>query len=351
MSESSDDRSITPGGSLLPPVATPARTAPRSHVLNPDGGCSFDLAPRDLTTAIADPARTIWLDIDSTNRHQHALLEKLFHFHPLAIEDTLNPDSRVKAEAYDGYLFLVLRAVQFRESTPDPYDLETSNLAIFIGPNYVVSVHAGESDVVRHVSELMHQNHDVLARGAARIAHLIVDASVDAWFPVLDRVDDLIDDLETRVFEHFDDRALQSIFALKRSVLALRRFLTPQREVFNVLTNRPSPLLPPDTQLYFRDVYDHVLRLTDTLDNFRELLSSTLDSYLSQVNNRLGAVTKGLTVIATLSVPFVVVSGMWGMNFASIPLSHWPHGFWFMLVLQLGIGAGLIAWLRRKGML
>ncbi len=110
-------------------------------------------------------------------------------------------------------------------------------------------------------------------------------------------------------------RALHDIFALKRTVLSLRRYLAPQREIFNVLTNRPSPLLPPESQLYFRDVYDHVLRINDSLDTFRELLSSTLDSYLTQVSNRLGSITKGLSVIATLSVPFVVISGMWGMNF------------------------------------
>jgi magnesium transporter len=131
-------------------------------------------------------------------------------------------------------------------------------------------------------------------------------------------------------------------------VLSLRRYLAPQREIFNVLTNRPSPLLPVDAQLYFRDVYDHVLRINDSLDNYRELLSNTLDSYLTQVSNRLGSITKGLSVIATLSVPFVVVSGMWGMNFVKIPLATWPHGFWVMLVVQLAVGVGLVALLRWK---
>jgi magnesium transporter len=131
-------------------------------------------------------------------------------------------------------------------------------------------------------------------------------------------------------------------------VLSLRRYLAPQREIFNVLTNRPSPLLPPESQLYFRDVYDHVLRINDSLDTFRELLSSTLDSYLTQVSNRLGSITKGLSVIATLSVPFVVISGMWGMNFERIPLHGNAHGFLLMVVIQLALGILLVALLRWK---
>lgn len=129
-------------------------------------------------------------------------------------------------------------------------------------------------------------------------------------------------------------------------MLTLRRHLSPQREVFNVLTNRPTPLLAPDAQVYFRDIYDHNLRINESLETYRELLSSTLDSYLTQVSNRLGAVTKGLSVIATISIPFVVVSGMWGMNFAHIPLAQEPHAFWYMLAVQLGIAAVVLAILR-----
>jgi len=129
-------------------------------------------------------------------------------------------------------------------------------------------------------------------------------------------------------------------------VLSLRRHVGPEREVFNILTNRPSQLLSPESQIYFRDIYDHVLRINDSIETYRDLLSSVLDSYLTQVSNRLGRVTKGLSVIATLSIPFVVISGMWGMNFDHIPLSGHPHAFWLMLVLQMAIGLALLAILR-----
>jgi magnesium transporter len=143
---------------------------------------------------------------------------------------------------------------------------------------------------------------------------------------------------------------LQDIFSVKRAVLALRRHLAPEREVFNTLANRPTHLLTVEEQRYFRDVYDHVLRLNEALEQYRDLLASVLEASLTQISNRLGAVTKGLTVVATVSVPFVVVSGMWGMNFAHIPLSDWPYGFWVMLAVQVGLGALLLLYLRRSAM-
>ncbi|HYW50003.1 MAG TPA: CorA family divalent cation transporter, partial [Gemmatimonadaceae bacterium] len=167
----------------------------------------------------------------------------------------------------------------------------------------------------------------------------------------LDRIDEFVDSLEERVYQSFDRDVMHDVFAVKRLVLAMRRHLTPQREVFNILTNRPTAFLPPESQVWFRDIYDHVLRINDAVDTYRELLANVMDSYLSQVSNRLGQVTKGLSVIATLSVPFVVVSGMWGMNFDSIPLSAHPQGFWIMLAAQLGLGAFLVALLRRWGLI
>jgi magnesium transporter len=186
----------------------------------------------------------------------------------------------------------------------------------------------------------------MLARGAERLMHAVMDSAVDAYFPILDQLDLFVDGLEERIFTSFDETALRDIFSVKRLVLSLRRHLAPQREVFNVLTNRPTPFLSRDAQVYFRDVYDHMLRINDSLETYRELLSNTLDSYLSQVSNRLGNVTKGLSVVATLSIPFVMVSGMWGMNFERVPLSHHPYGFAIMLVLQLAMGVGLVALLK-----
>ncbi|MCU0647001.1 MAG: magnesium/cobalt transporter CorA [Gemmatimonadaceae bacterium] len=316
------------------------------------GRCAADLHPRDLAQIVQQKNGLLWVDIDSSSRHQHALLEKVFGFHHLAIEDTLNPQSRVKIEEFEGYLFVIVRAVTlFTETEDDPYDLETKDLYFFLGPNYLVTVHDGVAPAVQGVAQRLLRTPDPLSRGVARVMHAIMDDAVDQYFPMLDTIDEFIDDLEERVFTDFDDSALRDIFQVKRLVLSLRRYLAPQREVFNLLTNRPSALLTTETQLYFRDIYDHVLRINESLETYRDLLSSTLDSYLSQVSNRLGTATKALSALATISLPFVIVSGMWGMNFATVPLANWAHGFWVMLAAQLLLGFMLLALLRWRKIL
>ena len=317
---------------------------------HPDGRVELDLTPARLAEA-AQGDGTLWVDLDVSVPAQAALLASVFHFHPLAIEDALNPVSRVKVDEYPAFLVVVARVVAFCETTDDPYDLETANLTVFLTPRIVVTSHTQRSPIVAQLSDRVRSNPDLLERTPARIAHLALDMAVDAYFPVLDRVDEFIDDLEQRVFGHFDERMLQEIFKVKRLVISLRRFLAPQRDVLSQLTMRPSPFLPPEAQIYFRDVYDHMLRITDALDSYRDLLSSTLDSYLTQVSNRLGAVSKGLAVVGALSVPFVVIAGVYGMNFDVIPLQHHRYGFEIMLGVQLLLGLLFLVGLRMKKML
>jgi magnesium transporter len=241
--------------------------------------------------------------------------------------------------------------VSFRDSTPDPYDLETANLTLFLTERAVVTAHLETLPAVHALVDRIEGNPDLLERGPARVAHQVLDLAVDAYFPVLDQLDEFVDDMEQRVFGHFDDQLLHEIFQVKRLVISLRRYLAPQRDVLSQLTNRPSRFLPPEAQLYYRDVYDHMLRITDALDSYRDLLSSTLDSYLSQVSNRLGGVTKGLAVFGALSIPFVVIAGVYGMNFEHIPLARHPYGFEILVGLQVLLSLSLLVTMRLKRML
>jgi magnesium transporter len=329
-----------------PAVPMADATRPAIYYEDADGKLRRDLSIAEIAEVLKTGTGQLWVDMRVTSRQCIAMLDNVFNFHPLAVEDALNPMSRVKVDEYPGFLFAIIRGLRLRSETEDPYDIETFNLSFFLGANFLVTVHGGQSPAPGIVAERVERHPDVLNRGVERVMHAIMDSAVDAYFPLLDEIDEFIDGLEARVFERFDQSALHDIFQVKRLVLSLRRHLAPQREVFNTLTNRPTPLLAPEVQVYFRDVYDHMLRINDSLETYRELLSSTLDSYLTQVSNRLGAITKTLSVIATLSIPFVVISGMWGMNFQHIPWSNEPNAFWHMLWLQLGLGAVLVAWFR-----
>ncbi len=306
----------------------------------------------DSLTAALEENRIFWVDIDSSDPEQHRLLSDIFNFHPLTIEYVDDPDSRIKIENFKEYLFLTVRAVTNSPNNETlSFDLETKNLHIYLSRKYVVSVHDGPNSCIDNVEKVIDRNPEILASGPAHVAHVIMDSAVDGYFPVLDEVDDFVDDMEAVVFGKFRESAIHEIFKVKRLVMSLRRHLSPQRDLFSALSTASPEILPQESQIYFRDIYDHVLHMIEHLDAIREVLTGAMESYLSQVSNRLGNVTKGLSVIATLSIPFVIVSGMWGMNFTNIPFTHSPLGFWIILVVQIVIGLVLLAILRWKNLL
>ena len=318
---------------------------------DPKTGIRNDLSRDEIARIVESGEGTLWVDVDTRDPGDVAILSDVFHFHPLAIEEATNPQSRVKLEEYDKYLLLIVRTVAFCETTDDPYDLDTVNISFFLGKNYLVTVHGGQTNPVASTVALLERKPELIGHGAAKLMHVIVDQAVDAYFPIIDQIDEFMDSLEEKIFAQFDQAVLRDVFAVKRLVLSLRRHLAPERDALSVLTNRPSTLLTPDTQVYFRDIYDHVLRIYDSLETFRDLLSSTLDSYLTQVSNRLGTATKALSVVATVTLPFVVISGIWGMNFEHIPLHSHPYGFTILVLAQLALGLTILAGLKWRKLL
>jgi magnesium transporter len=321
---------------------------PSSLYRRPDGVLEQDLPPLRLREIMESGEGELWVDIDSTSMHQHALLEKVFGFHPLAIEDTLSPASRVKLEEYDPYIFVVVSGIRFDQATADPFDLETFNLYFFLGKNFLVTVHAVASPSCDTTRDRLMRNPDLLGRGAEMTMHAIIDQAVDAYFPVVESLNDLVDRLEERLFDEFTEGLIQEIFKAKRTAFAFRRHIGPLREVLNVLTNRPSTYIRAETQLYYRDVYDHTIRIMESVDTTRDLLAGVLETYLSQTSNRMNRVMKQLSIVATLALPLIVVGGIYGMNFSQMPLTHHPLGFYMALGTMLVVAAVMLWWLRNN---
>jgi magnesium transporter len=330
------------------PAIPASKNWPSSLYRRPDGVLEQDLPPLRLREIMESGEGELWVDIDSTSMHQHALLEKVFGFHPLAIEDTLSPGSRVKLEEYDRYIFVVVSGIRFDQATADPFDLETFNLYFFLGKNFLVTVHAVASPSCDTTRERLMRNPDLLGRGAEMTMHAIIDQAVDAYFPVVESLNDLVDRLEERLFDEFTEGLIQEIFKAKRAAFAFRRHIGPLREVLNVLTNRPSTYIRAETQLYYRDVYDHTIRIMESVDTTRDLLAGVLETYLSQTSNRMNRVMKQLSIVATLALPLIVVGGIYGMNFSQMPLTHHPLGFYMALGTMLVVAAVMLWWLRNN---
>jgi magnesium transporter len=321
---------------------------PASIYRRPDGTVEQGLSPARLREVLGRGDGELWVDIDSADMHQHALLEKVFEFHPLAIEDTLNPNTRVKLEEYDRYIFVVTAGIRFDQATSDPFDLETVNICFFLGKNFLVTVHAFASRSCDTVRERLMRNPDLLSRGAEMTMHNIIDQAVDACFPLVEQLNALVDGLEERLFKDFDEQMIHEIFQAKRAAFSFRRLVAPLREVLNVLTNRPSAFIRPETQLYYRDVYDHTIRIVESVDTTRDLLAGVLETYLSQTSNRMNRVMKQLSVVATIALPLIVIGGIYGMNFQHLPLTNHPLGFFWALGIMVAVSVVILAWLKRS---
>ena len=320
---------------------------PTSIYRRPDGTVEEDVSPPRMREILQAGEGELWADIDSTSMHQHALLEKVFEFHPLAIEDTLSPGTRVKLEEYDRYIFVVMAVVRFDEGTPDPFDLATSNMYFFLGKNFLVTVHALPAKSCNAVRERLIRSPEQLARGVGMTMHSIIDHAVDAYFPLVEQLNGLVDGLEERLFQQFDENLIHEIFKAKRAAFSLRRHVGPLREVLTILTNRPTAYIRPETQLYYRDVYDHTIRIVESVDTVRDLMAGVLETYLSQTSNRMNRIMKQMSIVATIALPLVVIGGIFGMNFSQMPMTHHPFGFYYAL-LTMGAVSGVILWWLKK---
>jgi magnesium transporter len=304
----------TIGSEPEPEPARPARTTVR--VYQPGEQRCANPTPDQISEIIQDGACLVWVDIEDPGPEEIDLLAEEFGFHRLALEDVVNQRQRPKVDEYADYLYLVLYAPA-PPTAHRPY--RTAQIDLFIGRNYVVTARRGHVPALEDAVKRWEHLEPGLRRGAGGLLHTIGDCVVDAYFPVVDQLEDQLDSLELALFRpsgRFDARRLLQI---KRGLFTLRRAIYPLREVFNTLLRRDLKLFPPEIFPYFQDTYDHILRLLDTIDVERDVASGVLDAQLSVVSNRLNETMKRLTAIAVSVAVMGAVFGAWGMNFSTVP--------------------------------
>ncbi|HLL75800.1 MAG TPA: magnesium/cobalt transporter CorA [Pyrinomonadaceae bacterium] len=303
-----------------------------------------DCPAADISDLRVEARNIVWADVSDPTSHDFEELAEEFGFHPLSIEDCRNEHQRPKVEEYEGYYFIVL----YEASLSGPNDtLELRELNIFLGPNYLVTVHSRPIRAVGTARRLWSEWQDRENHGAGLLAYLLIDAIVDDYLPLLDVLSDRMDDLEDQIFGDFKPESIEQIFRIKKQLLFLRRTVTPLRDVFNTMLRREQPIFARETYVYFQDVYDHLIRVADTIDTLRDMLGSTMDAYLSVSGNRMNMVMKRLTSIATILMSVTLVAGIYGMNFTFMPELHWRFGYVFALLSMIGIGVGLYFYLKK----
>jgi magnesium transporter len=310
---------------------------------------------RDLSLAQAlarvSPGQVTWINVDGHgDAALFARLGERFGLHPLALEDVLNVGQRPKVERYDKHYFVVLRTLR-RAGTDDAEPAEEEQVSLFFGADWIITVQErSDGDCFDAVREAIRQGRGrVREAGADFLAYLILDAVVDAYFPVIESTAERLHALEEEAVAAPPDGTLLSIQRLRHELLALRRAVWPMREEVAVLQRDESGLVSAETKVFLRDVYDHAIQALELVETLREAAVSVLEVYLSAQNQRLNAVMKVLTVIATVFIPLTFIASIYGMNFDYMPELRWRYGYAFALGLMAVTAGLMIAYFRRKG--
>jgi magnesium transporter len=251
------------------------------------------------------------------------IVAREFAFHPLAVEDATRRHQRPKLDEYDGYLFMIFYTLDLCDGHPC-----AEEIAFFIGKNYVMTIHDGHLPALADTRERWQANvANKENRTVGFLVYTILDAIVDDYFPVIDAVAERIDALEDEIFAGGEAETQEEIFRLKRDLLDVRRIVAPERDVLNRLVRRDTPLFDPSVIVYFQDVYDHIMRVTDAVDTYRDVLSSALDANLSMTSFRLNQVVKRLTSWSIILMSVTLIASIYGMNFVYMPELSWQWGY------------------------
>ena len=287
-----------------------------------------------------------WITIDGL--HNTELLEELgniFGLHPLVLEDILNTDQRPKMEDYCDYLYIVLRNFNGQGNGA----LTSEQISIILGKNFVLSFREKESSIFEPIQERLRNNKGRIRKsGADYLVHAIIDNIVDNYFIVLENLEEKIELLEDDLLKKPTPVMLQAIHDLKRELILLRKSLWPLREAISALERSDSPLISESTGIYFKDIFDHVIAVIDSVETFRDMLSGMLDIYLSSVSNRLNEVMKVLTIIATIFMPLTFLAGVYGMNFKFMPELEWHWGYFGVLGIMLAVALYMVYYFKKK---
>ncbi len=321
----------------------------RIHALyrSADGALTEGSDPDFVAHALTDESGLVWVDLHVQSEEDGDFLRDVFDFHPLTIEDSVT--ARVdpaKADDYGGYIFIVVQALCRYD--PDR-ELQATEVDFYLGHNYVVSCHLNEVPAIVAFQDRSRRDIRLMSRGSDWLLHGLLDALVDEYLPIVDAVDDSIDDIEARMLHRPGPAILQEVMLAKRNALRLRRATTPQREIMVRLARGEFPaLISDDVGIYFRDIYDHLVRIEYLVETVRDLADGALTIYLSSVSNRLNEVMKVLTAAATIFLPLTVITGIYGMNFEEnqFPSFSAPWGFAAVIIFMIVNSIVMLAYFR-----
>ena len=307
-----------------------------------------DRTAADLPELLKDPSALIWVDMESPTEADERVLLDVFHFHPLTVEDCRENRHYPKVEEFEDYLYFIVHGVT-ADTSPERFN--TIELDGFLGANYIITYHHEFFRSIANVKQLIRTTPVACQRGPVFLMHQILDQVVDYYSPVLDGFDDRIDKLEDDIFNlrKPNNTILSEIMELKRSVLRLRRISGKQMDILYRMSRGEFALITEDMRPFYRDVYDHLVRVVDLSESYRDLISGSLEAYLSVVSNRLNEIMKVLTIFSAIMLPLTFIAGVYGMNFDHMPELHSRWGYYAVWIIMIVVAIGMLLFFRRRG--
>ena len=340
---------VAPGtlpGTLAPPEGISGETSLTIIAYDDNITEQENATIEDVRNSLSQ-CRVLWVDVDGLGDVQLiAQLGELFKLHPLALEDAVNQNQRAKVEEYPENYFVVLHVPRLEGS-----DLSVQQLSLFMGPNYVITFHHRLGEQLSPLKQNLRKRRiKITEYGSDFLAYSILDTVIDEYFPILEQFGELTDDAEDQMLIKPKSRTVGYVHGLKRELLELRRAIWPFRDALAVLIrNDETFLISAETRPYFRDLYDHTVRVIDLVETYREVASDLMDIYLSSVSNRTNDVMKRLTAITTIIMPLTLITGIYGMNFNNMPETQHPYGYFFVIAIMILIAAYLFSYFWRQG--
>ena len=306
------------------------------------------LTKEQLPELLKDKSSVVWVDMDAPTTDDERILLDVFKFHPLTVEDCRENRHYPKIEEFPDYVYFIVHGVT-ADTSPEAFN--TIELDGFLGPNYVITYHHDTFRSINNVKQLLRTSPVACQRGAPFLLHQILDQVVDYYSPILDSFDEKIDLLEDNIFalKKPNNQILAEIMDLKRGVLRLRRISTKQMDILYRMSRGEFHLIPPEMLPFYRDIYDHLVRVTDLAESYRDLIGGSLDAYLSVVSNRLNEIMKVLTIFSAVMLPLTFIAGVYGMNFENMPELHSRYGYYAVWGLMILVAVAMLGFFWRRG--
>jgi magnesium transporter len=295
-----------------------------------------------LNELAAPTIKWFWVDFNEPTHDEAMLLEQHFHFHPLAVEDCLHLLQRPKLDHYDDHHFFVLHSMNQKTLAAEEIDL-------FLGKNYIVTFHSNPSTELDAAWKRFTEQKKMLDKGHIYAAYLVMDKLVDQYFPAAIQLEEQLSEIEMKDKKKSIEVLMNDIFEIRSKLLKLRKTIFPMRDLLYRIINSERIEGSKEHSLYFTDIYDHLLKLSEMIETSREMTADIRDSYVSLNSNRMNSIMKTLTVITTIFMPLTFVAGIYGMNFVNMPELQWKWGYFIVLGVLFSVGLGMYLWFRRKG--